>query len=153
MGYCWSESSPGCKIKIHIDMITQYETWNGYAVHGDVKELDAIVESTGFIELDKEDVVSILSADGENCVISGTGNEMDEAFNNAIDSLPSSIDKVNNLLIDFRYGDRPPKMAELSKISSSLSEASPTIEIRWGISNDESLGDTCKVVLVASINH
>ena len=77
-------------------MITQYETWNGYAVHGDVKELDAIVESTGFIELDKEDVVSILSADGENCVISGTGNEMDEAFNNAIDSLPSSIDKVNN---------------------------------------------------------
>lgn len=72
MGYCWSESSPGCKIKIHIDMITQYETWNGYAVHGDVKELDAIVESTGFIELDKEDVVSILSADGENCVISGT---------------------------------------------------------------------------------
>lgn len=117
MGYCQSESSPGCKIKIHIDMITQYETWNGYDVHGDVKELDAIVESTGFIELDKEDVVSILSADGENCVISGTGNEMDEAFNNAIDSLPSSI------------------------------------EIRWGISNDESLGDTCKVVLVASINH
>ena len=30
-------------------MITQYETWNGYAVHGDVKELDAIVESTGSV--------------------------------------------------------------------------------------------------------
>ena len=46
-------------------MNTEISTWGGYAVHGDVKELDRIVESTGLINLDKEDIIKVLSSDGE----------------------------------------------------------------------------------------
>jgi len=32
--------------------------WNGFAIHGDVKELDRIVESKGSINLDKDDIIA-----------------------------------------------------------------------------------------------
>ena len=31
------------------DMDIEHSNWNGYEVYGDIKELDAIVESNGFI--------------------------------------------------------------------------------------------------------
>ena len=52
-------------------MNTEISTWGGYAVHGDVKELDRIVESTGLINLDKEDIIKVLSSDGEIFVTYG----------------------------------------------------------------------------------
>lgn len=131
-------------------MKKEFSSWNGYIVHGDVMELNAIIDSIGFINLDNEDVVSVLSADGENWVTTGVANLIAEAFDKAVDGLPYFVNKARNLLIDFRYGNQQPKMAELSKITATLSDASPAIEIKWGITNDESLGDTFKVILVAS---
>lgn len=57
-------------------MTTEHSNWNVYDVYGDIRELDTIVKSTGFINLDKEDVVGVLSADGENCVTIGTDNTL-----------------------------------------------------------------------------
>ena len=133
-------------------MDIEHSNWNGYDVYGDIRELDAIVESIGLINLDKNDVISILSAEGRNCVTTGTGNELVEAFTKAVDELSNSIDKINRLLISFRYGNRQPDMAEISKVSSFLSEANPDIDVRWGLANDDTLGDSVKVILVASAN-
>ena len=36
--------------------------WNGYPVHADVKELDRIVESEYFVNLDQDDIINVLSA-------------------------------------------------------------------------------------------
>ncbi len=126
-------------------------TWNGYPVHGDIKELDRIIKSEGLINLDKDDVVNVLSAEGESHVTSGVNSKLGEAFNEAVNSLPYKVDKVEELLIDFRFGNRQPKMSELSSITDTLSETNPDINIMWGITSDESLGDSCKVVLVAAV--
>lgn len=133
-------------------MTTEHSNWNGYDVYGDIRELDEIVESTGFINLDKEDVIGVLSADGENCVTTGTANLIDKAFTKAINELPYSIDKITSLLISFRSGNLHPNMADISRIQSFLSGANPSIDIRWGIAKDDILGDSFKVMLVASAN-
>ena len=125
--------------------------WNGYPVHGDIKELDRIIESQGLITLDKDDVVNVLSAEGESHVASGVNAKLGEAFNEAVNSLPCKVDKVDELLIDFRFGNRQPEMSGLSSITDTLSGINPDINIMWGISSDESLGDSYKVVSVASV--
>ncbi|WP_303036560.1 hypothetical protein, partial [uncultured Muribaculum sp.] len=111
-----------------------------------------IVESNGFINLDKDDVVEVLSAEGEKYVTTGIDNQIDDAFTKAINELPYSIDKITSLFISFRCGNRQPNMTEISKIPSFLSEANPDIDVRWGITKDETLADSFKVVLVASAN-
>lgn len=133
-------------------MITEHSNWNDYDVHGDIKELDAIVESTGFINLDKDDVLGILSAEGENCVTTGMGDHIDEAFTKAIHELPYSLDKITDLLISFRCGNLQPNMTDISRITSVLTKANLDMDVIWGIAKDETLGDSFKVILVASAN-
>ena len=110
-------------------MDIEHSNWNGYEVYGDIKELDAIVESNGFINLDKDDVVEVLSAEGENYVTTGIDNQIDDAFTKAINGLPYSIDKITNFIISFRCGNRQPNMTEILKIPSFLSEANPDIDV------------------------
>ena len=133
-------------------MITEHSNWNDYDVHGDINELDAIVESTGFINLDKDDVLGILSAEGENCVTTGMGDHIDEAFTKAIHELPYSLDKITDLLISFRCGNLQPNMTDISRITSVLTKANLDMDVIWGIAKDETLGDSFKVILVASAN-
>ena len=132
-------------------MNNEISIWNGYPVHGDIEELDRIIESEGLITLDKDDIVSVLSAEGESYVTSGGNADLGEAFNEAVNALPCKVDKVEELLIDFRFGNMQPEMSGLSSITDTLSEVNPDINIMWGISSDESLGDSYKVVLVASV--
>ncbi len=132
-------------------MSNEISTWNGYPVHGNIKELDRIIESEGIITLDKDDIVNLLSAEGESHVTSGVDANLGEAFNEAVNALPCKVDKVDELLIDFRFGNRQPEMSGLSSITDTLSEVNPDINIMWGISSDESLGDSYKVALVASV--
>lgn len=114
-------------------MTTEHSNWKGYDVCGDITELDAIVETTGFINLDKDDVIGVLSAEGENCVTTGTDNRIDEAFTKATKELPYSIDKITNLLINFRYGNLQPNIANISKLPSFLSDTNADMDVKWGI--------------------
>ena len=93
----------------------------------------------------------MLSTEGESYVTSGVNADLGEAFNEAVNALPCKVDKVDELLVDFRFGNRQPEMSGLSSITDTLSEVNPDINIMWGISSDESLGDSYKVVLVASV--
>lgn len=124
--------------------------WNGYPVHGDIKELDRIIESESLITIDKDDIVNLLSAEGESHVTSGVDANLGEAFNEAVNALPCKVDKVEELLIDFRFGNRQPEMSGLSSITK-LSGINPDINIMWGISSDESLGNFYKVVVLTSV--
>lgn len=126
--------------------------WNGYTVHGDVSELDFIADAHGMINLDKDDIVSILSFTGENWIAVGIDTNIDHAFNDALNHLPCKIDKVNSLLIDFCYGSKQPVMSEFSSAISALSDANSDLNIIWGVSTDKSLGESCKIILVASVN-
>ena len=125
--------------------------WNGYAVYGDTRELDDIVGTDGLINLDKEDILSVLSAEGENYLTASVNVDLGEAFNQALIGLSCKLDNVNRLLIDFRCGNKRLKMSELSSITATLSEANPNIEVIWGMSSDETLMDSYKVTLLASV--
>lgn len=124
--------------------------WNGYVVHGDVRELDRISESEGFINLDKDYIIATLSADGENYVATGSAANLGNAFSAALANLPVSIEKINKLLIQFYCGSRQSVIAEISKISSSLTSANEQVEIQWGLSSDATLGERFNVILLAS---
>ncbi|MDE7450413.1 MAG: hypothetical protein K2M72_09420 [Paramuribaculum sp.] len=132
-------------------MTQKKSEWNGFTVYGDIRELDGIANTDGLIHLDKEDIFSVLSAEGKNYLTSSVNANLDEAFNEAINTLPCEIEKINSLLIDFRYGNKQLKMSELSSITSALSEVNPNIKVIWGMSSDERLGDSYKVTLLASV--
>ena len=132
-------------------MTKKISEWNGYPVHGDVKELDRIIESDHFFNLDQDDIINVLSAEGNNYVAFAINANLGDALNAAKNSLPCKLDKVNSLLIDFYFGNKDPEMSELSCINATLSEANTNIDIKWGISSDETLGDLYKVVLLASV--
>ena len=125
--------------------------WNGYTVTGDAKELDVIVESEGYISLDINDIFNTLSSSGGNYITTATGASIAEAFKKAVINLPSPIDKVERMLIQFHIGTKQPVMSEFSGITAVLGEANPEISVVWGISRDDSLGENIKVVLVFSL--
>jgi len=124
--------------------------WNGYTVHGDVKALDRISESEGFINLDKGDIIATLSADGENYVATGSAADIGEALNAALANIPVSNEMIDKLLIQFCCGSRQPDMAEISKINSLLTSANEQVDVRWGLSSDTALGEIFQVILLAS---
>lgn len=125
--------------------------WNGHDVHGDVKELDYIAAAEGMINLDADDIVSVLASEGENRIAVGSGSSIGDAFKDAIAKLGCSIYKVNSLLIDFCYGTKQPVVSEFSVAQSAMTDANPDLDVVWGVVCDESLGESCKVILVASV--
>ena len=132
-------------------MTKRISEWNGYAVYGDTRELDDIAGTYGLINLDKEDIITVLSAEGENYLTASVNVDLGEAFNQALIGLPCKLDIVNRLLIDFRCGNKQLKMSELSSITATLSEVNPNIEVIWGMSSDETLMDSYKVTLLSSV--
>ncbi len=126
-------------------------TWQTYPINGDAKQLDKIAESQGFIPLGNEDIIEVLSTEGENYVVSDTDPNFGEAFTKAIKLLPCEMDKVNYLLIDFLCGSKQPEVSDLTAITSSLAQASTDISVKWGVAADDSIGDDFKVIIVASI--
>lgn len=134
-------------------MNKEQSIWNGYMVHGNAEELDSLAEETGMVNLDNENIIHVLSDDGESYVTTGVSANISEAFREAVDKLPCKIDKVNKMLVNFRCGVKPPAVTDLTAISASLSEAGPDLEFVWGLTSDESLGEICKIVLVASVKN
>lgn len=133
-------------------MENQISNWNGFKIHGDTSELDKIVEHSGMISLDINDITSTLSASGNNYIADGFGANVSEAFNDAVHSLSVPINKVEKLLIQFYIGAKQPNISELSVISKTLSDGKNNLQVLWGVSKIENLGEGIKVVLVTSLS-
>lgn len=131
-------------------METDKSIWNGFAVCGDTKELDFIVESESYINLDKYDIISTFSDDGLNYIVSGIGGSFGEALKIAMQKLPGDIGKVSRILVHFIRGNRDVTVAEFKTISETLSNTGEDTDVRWGMAIDPSLGDDFKVILIAS---
>lgn len=133
-------------------MENQISNWNGFQIHGDTSELDRIIEHSGMISLDFNDITSTLSASGENYITVGIGANIPEALKSALDRLPITISKVEKLMIQFYIGAKQPAMSELSDISKTLSTCNNNLHVMWGVSKNENLGDNIKVVLLSSLS-
>ena len=132
-------------------MNNETSIWNGYPVYGDASELDSIVESKGLINLDKNDVVSVLAAEGDNIVVTGISTSLKDAYNQAVSNLPCEISAINAMLMNLMVCKKPVLMTDMPQFGPVVEGIRSPADFLWGVTSDESLDDSYKVVLVASV--
>ena len=121
-----------------------------------VKGISDLIAVPGVINLDFADVQSIMSNAGS--ALMGVGeasgdNAAVEAVKKAIASplLETSVDSARGILLNFMGATDSLSMLEVNEASTTVQEAAhPDAEIIWGVSVDESLGDTIVVTIIAT---
>ena len=121
-----------------------------------VKGISDLIAVPGVINLDFADVQSIMSNAGS--ALMGVGeasgdNAAVEAVKKAIASplLETSVDSARGILLNFMGATDSLSMMEVNEASTTVQEAAhPDAEIIWGVSVDESLGDTIVVTIIAT---
>ena len=121
-----------------------------------VKGISDLIAVPGVINLDFADVQSIMSNAGS--ALMGVGeasgdNAAVEAVKKAIASplLETSVDSARGILLNFMGATDSLSMMEVNEASTTVQEAAhPDAEIIWGVSVDESLGDTIIVTIIAT---
>lgn len=121
------------------------------------KGIAEIITSTGYINVDFEDVKTVMtnggsaimgsaSAEGENRAI----RAIEEAMNSPLLS-DSEIRGAKHILLYISFGDRELLMDELTEITDFVHEASGgTANLIFGTGMDSTLGDKVSVTLVAT---
>ena len=121
-----------------------------------VKGISDLIAVPGIINLDFADVQSIMNNAG--AALMGVGeasgdNAAVEAVKKAIASplLETSIDSARGILLNFMGAQDNLPMIEINEASTTIQEAAhPDANIIWGVSIDESLGDTIIVTIIAT---
>ena len=121
-----------------------------------VKGISDLIVVPGIINLDFADVKSIMSNSGS--ALMGVGeasgdNAAVEAVKKAITSplIETNVDSARGILINFMGATESLPMAEIYEASTTVQEAAhPDAEIIWGVSADETLGDTIIVTIIAT---
>ena len=116
-----------------------------------------IVTVTGYINVDFEDVKTVMKDSG--VAIMGTGiatgaNRAQQAVEEAISSPllnNNDIEGANNLLLYISSGKEEIKMDEVTEITDYIQEKTKSsTEVIWGNGFDESLGDKISVTIIAT---
>jgi len=121
-----------------------------------VKGISDLIAVPGVINLDFADVQSIMSNAGS--ALMGVGeasgdNAAVEAVKKAIASplLETGVDSARGILLNFMGATDSLSMLEVNEASTTVQEvAHPDAEIIWGVSVDDSLGDTIIVTIIAT---
>ena len=121
-----------------------------------VKGISDLIAVPGLVNLDFADVKSVMSNAGS--ALMGIGEASGEnapvdAVKAAIDSplLETSITGARGILLNIMGATDSLSMIEVNEASTTIQEAAhPEAEIIWGVSVDESLGDTVTVTVIAT---
>lgn len=121
-----------------------------------VKGISDLIAVPGLVNLDFADVKSVMSNSGS--ALMGIGEASGEnapvdAVKAAIDSplLETSIQGARGILLNIMGATDSLSMIEVNEASTTIQEAAhPEAEIIWGVSVDESLGDTVSVTVIAT---
>ena len=121
-----------------------------------VKGISDLIAVPGLVNLDFADVKSVMSNAGNALMGIGEAsgeNATVEAVKAAIDSplLETSIQGARGILLNIMGATDSLSMMEVNEASTTVQEAAhPDAEIIWGVSVDESLGDTVSVTVIAT---
>ena len=121
-----------------------------------VKGISDLIAVPGLVNLDFADVKSVMSNAGSALMGIGEAsgeNATVEAVKAAIDSplLETSIQGARGILLNIIGATDSLSMIEVNEASTTVQEAAhPDAEIIWGVSVDESLGDTVSVTVIAT---
>ncbi len=121
-----------------------------------VKGISDLIAVPGLVNLDFADVQTVMSNSGS--ALMGIGEATGEnatmnAVKSAIDSplLETSIQGAHAILLNIMGATDNLKMYEIYEASTTVQEAAyPEAEILWGVSIDESMGETVSVTIIAT---
>lgn len=115
------------------------------------------VNSDGGIDLDFRDVESVTRDGGGAIMAMGRASgekRVERAIKNALDSpllYGNDITKAQRILFNIYSSDDAPVMVpEMQEIDDFFDLLNPNIEVIWGISTDNSLGEDAKVTILAT---
>ena len=139
---------------------------NGFAKADDTlsiaaKSIAEIITMRGLINLDFQDVTTVLKNGGVAIMSTGFGegeNRVTKAFNEALHSpLLNKNDVFNSkkvlFYINFSRGNDSDQltMEEMNEVTEFMSKFDQdTVEVKWGLGTDDSLGTKVKITLLAS---
>lgn len=127
-----------------------------YMIIGDTEEIDKIINTCGYINIDVRDIEKTLSNETTNYVSTGSAEGAGcivNALKDAVSKLPIAIDRIADLLFNIwvpKTMDSPLK--ELNSMTEFIGELSGDIKYTWGVAyDDESLnGQQAKISLIAA---
>ena len=115
------------------------------------------VNSNGGIDLDFRDVETTMRNGGGSIMAMGRASgerRVERAIRNALHSpliYGSDISKAKRILFNIYSSDDAPIMVpEMQEIDEFFDSLNPNIEVIWGISTDNSLGEDAKVTILAT---
>lgn len=121
------------------------------------KSIAEIITIKGIINVDFADVNTTLKDGGVAIMSTGLAsgpNRVDDAIKNALHSpLLNSHDvfSAKKILINLWYDkSEPPIVEELNPLHNFLSKFSPDVDVIWGVSAVDGLGDNVKVTLLTT---
>lgn len=123
-------------------------TWKGYPVIGDVAEIDAVVSTPGYIALDRDDILSILEADGESFVLTGSGATLEAAWEVALANVQMGPGNITDLAVAVWCNTASTMKSSFSALNAFT--LAPDINVKWGIVSKASLPNEYKIVLIGS---
>ena len=121
------------------------------------KGIAEIITITGYINVDLNDVRTVMSNSGD--AIMGSG--MAAGVNRAIDAISKSLDSplllstdirgAKNILLNISFGVEEVTMDEVDMITNYLQkQIGQDAQIIWGATHDESLGEELNITIVAT---
>lgn len=129
--------------------------YKDYKIVGDIEEIDRIINTCGYINLNVPDIVSVLSKETINYVAVGmaVGNGcVAVALKNAIDKLPIKPDCISKILFNIWFPkevERP--LAEIAGMVDFIKNLSVDFDFFWGCACEEALKvSEVKITLIAA---
>ena len=130
--------------------------YENYKIIGDTAEIDKIIYTCGYMNIDVRDIEKTLSNETTNYVITGSAEGTGcivNALKDAVSKLPIAIDRIADLLFNIwmpKTMDSPLK--ELNSMTDFIGELSGDFDCFWGVAyDDESLnGQQAKITLIAA---
>ncbi len=116
-----------------------------------------IINKTGKVNVDFEDVRTVMSNSGVAIMGMAEAEGEDRAFRAAQEALnspllnDSDIKGAKFVLLNIALGDRQMQMDEMTEITDHIQEAAgSSADVIWGYCHDESLGDKLRVTVIAT---
>lgn len=130
--------------------------YENYKIIGDTAEIDKIIYTCGYMNIDVRDIEKTLSNETTNYVITGSAEGTGcivNALKDAVSKLPIAIDHIADLLFNIwvpKTMDSPLK--ELNSMTEFIGKLSGDFNCFWGVAYDgESLnGQQAKITLIAA---
>lgn len=147
-----------------IDLYKDYTLFNAFTKADDTlanaaRSISEIISEKMYINVDFQDVKSILKDSGTAIISTGYG-EGEHRITNAIhDALHSpllkshDINSSKRLLFKFVCWENSPnplKAEEINEITEFTAKLPPSIDVKWGIGDNPEMGDRVKITVLAS---